>query len=74
MMEWMKIDADMAIATYESTVNSFSNDLSLPENGIRLLIDEAKRVGKVSRDVSLGEVADLTILREAQRELGIKGK
>jgi NitT/TauT family transport system substrate-binding protein len=74
MMEWMKIDADMAIATYESTVNSFSNDLSLPENGIRLLIDEAKRVGKVSQDVSLGEVADLTILREAQRELGIKGK
>jgi hypothetical protein len=24
--------------------------------------------------VSLGEVADLTILSEAQRELGIKGK
>ena len=74
MMEWMKIDADMAIATYESTVHSFSEDLSLPENGLRLLINEAKRVGKISRDVSLGEVADLTILREAQRELGIKGK
>lgn len=74
MMEWMKIDADMAIATYESTVHSFSEDLSLPENGLRLLIDEAKRVGKISRDVSLGEVADLTILREAQRDLGIKGK
>jgi hypothetical protein len=73
-MEWMKIDADMAIATYESTVNSFSSDLSLPENGLRLLIEEAKRVGKVSREVSFGEVSDLTILREAQRELGIKGK
>jgi NitT/TauT family transport system substrate-binding protein len=74
MMEWMKIDRDMASATYESTVNSFSADLSLPENGLRLLIDDAKRVSKVSRDVSLGEVADLTILREAQRELGITGK
>jgi ABC-type nitrate/sulfonate/bicarbonate transport system substrate-binding protein len=74
MMEWMKIDAEMAITTYESTINSFSDDLSLPENGLRLLIDEAKRVGKVSRDVPLGEVADLTILREAQRELGIKEK
>jgi NitT/TauT family transport system substrate-binding protein len=74
MTEWMKIDREMAIATYESTVNSFSDDLSLPENGLRLLIDEAKRVGKLTRDVSPSEVADLSILREAQRELGIKAK
>jgi hypothetical protein len=28
----------------------------------------------VEREVTLSEVADLAILREAQRELGIKGK
>jgi len=28
----------------------------------------------VEREVALSEVADLSILREAQRELGIKGK
>lgn len=36
------------------------------------MIDEAKRVGKVDREISLSEVADLSILRDAQRELGIK--
>jgi hypothetical protein len=29
---------------------------------------------KVRRDVALSEVTDLSILREAQKELGIKGK
>jgi ABC-type nitrate/sulfonate/bicarbonate transport system substrate-binding protein len=72
MVEWMKIDKEMAAATYESTVKSFSDDLSLPDNGLRLLIDEAKRVGKVSGEVSLSEVADLSILREAQREFAIR--
>jgi hypothetical protein len=37
-------------------------------------IEEAKRVGKVEREVSLNEVADLSILREAQRELGMAVK
>jgi len=38
------------------------------------LIEETKKAAKVNSDVSISEVADLTILREAQKELGIKGK
>jgi len=72
MAEWLKIDNEMAAATYDSSVKTFSEDLNLPDGGLRLLIDEAKRVGKVSREVSLSEVADLSILKEAQRELGIR--
>jgi NitT/TauT family transport system substrate-binding protein len=71
MTEWMKIDREMAAATYESVLKAFSDDLSLPENGLRLLIEEAKRAAKVEREVATNEVADLSILREAQRELGI---
>jgi NitT/TauT family transport system substrate-binding protein len=74
MAEWLKIDKEMAAATYESSVKTFSEDLNLPDSGLRLLIDEAKRVAKVNREVSLSEVADLSILREAQRELGIMGR
>ena len=43
-------------------------------NGLRILIDEAKRDNKITRDVGFNEVADLSILLEAQRELGIKEK
>jgi ABC-type nitrate/sulfonate/bicarbonate transport system substrate-binding protein len=72
MMEWLKIDRDIASVTYDSVWKAFTEDGSLPENGLRLAIEEAKRIGKVDRDVPFNEVADLSILREAQKELGIK--
>lgn len=43
-------------------------------DSFRLLIEDVKNAAKVEREVTLSEVADLAILREAQRELGIKGK
>jgi len=36
------------------------------------MIEERKQTLKINRDVPLSEVADLSILREAQRELGTK--
>lgn len=74
MVEWLKVDKEMATATYESVVKVFSEDGSLPENGIRLLIEEAKKQAKVEREVSPAEVADLSILAQAQKELGLKGR
>jgi ABC-type nitrate/sulfonate/bicarbonate transport system substrate-binding protein len=72
MLEWMKVDKETASATYESVLKAFNDDGSLPEDGFRLLIDEAKKQAKVSRDVAPGEIADLSLLREAQKELGIR--
>ena len=72
MMEWLRIDKEIAAATYESVSKAYNEDGGLPEKGLRLAVEEAKRVGKVDREVSLSEVADLSILREAQRELGIR--
>jgi hypothetical protein len=48
--------------------------LSLPEDGLRLLIEEGKRGAKLDRDVTFDQVVDYSLLREAQRELGIKEK
>jgi hypothetical protein len=36
------------------------------------LIDEAKKTAKINREIASSEVVDLSILREAQKELGIK--
>jgi hypothetical protein len=36
------------------------------------VIEEAKRTARVNREVSINEVEDLSILKEVQRELGIK--
>ena len=74
MQEWLKTDRETATATYDSLAKFFNEDGSLPEDGFRLLIEDVKNAAKVEREVALSEVADLTILREAQKELGIKGK
>ena len=50
------------------------NDGSVPEKGFLLVIDELKRLGRVEREISLSEVADLSLLKEAQREVGIAAK
>lgn len=72
MMEWMKIDRELAAATYDGVVKTYGDDLSLPEDGLRLLIDEAKKNAKLNREISIDQVADLSILKEAQREMGIR--
>jgi hypothetical protein len=60
--------------TYDSVVKAYNDDGNVPESGLRLGIDEAKRVGKLDREISFTDVADLTMLREAQRELAAKTK
>src|SRR6266542_1394939 len=66
MQEWLKIDREIATATYDSLAKFFNEDGSLPEDGFRLLIEDVKKVAKVDREVAFREVADLTILREAR--------
>ena len=74
LMTTYRIDKEVATAAYDSFIKGFNLDGSMPEDGFRRLLDDTKRVMKIDRDVALSEVADLAILREAQRELGIKAK
>ena len=72
MTEWTKADKEMATAGYESVLKLFNDDGSVPEKGLILVIEDLKKLGKVEREIAPSDVADLSILREAQRELGIK--
>ena len=74
MMEWQKIDRKIAAGSYEYLPKAYNDDGSLPEKGFRLVIEESKKLAKIDREVSLSEVAELSILKEAQKELGIKEK
>jgi len=74
LMSTYRIDKEVATAAYDSFIKGFNLDGSMPEDGFRRLLDDTKRVMKIDREVALSEVADLSILREAQRELGIKVK
>ena len=72
MIEWSKTEKEMATAGYESVVKLFNDDGSVPEKGLLLVIEELKKLAKVEREISPSEVADLSILREVQKEMGIQ--
>ncbi len=74
LVEWGRVEREYAFASYDALRNIFNFDGSIPEDGFRLVIDQAKKAAKIDRDIPLTEVADLAILREVQREMGIKGR
>ena len=72
LIAWGKAKPEHAYAAYDSTVKVISDDGGIPEDGIKLLIEQAKRDVKISRDIPLGEAANFTILREVQKELRLR--
>jgi NitT/TauT family transport system substrate-binding protein len=72
LTEWLKLNRESATATYDSVVKVYDDDINLCDKGLRLVVDETKKTMKLSRDVPYSEIADLSILREAQREMGSK--
>ena len=74
MMDWVKVDRESAVATYDSTWKIFSQDGSMPESGLQLVIGQAKQAMKIDRAVAIEEVADFGPLRAAHKELGIKSR
>jgi NitT/TauT family transport system substrate-binding protein len=72
MMDWIKVDRESAAATYDSTWKIFSEDGSISESGLKLVIDQGREAMKIERPVALSEVADFSFIREVQKELGIK--
>ena len=74
LVQWGRVDPAHAYASYDSTVKAFNTDGSIPESGLREVIQQAQNELGVTRQVSLDEVWDLAPLREAQKELAIKTK
>ena len=72
LVDWAKTKPEFATAAYDSSVGVFSSDGNIPEDGLRIVIDNFRKSMNITRQVSLNEVADTTPLREVQRELGLR--
>ncbi len=74
MMDWIKVDRESAAATYDSTWKIFSEDGSMPESGLKLVIDQGREAMKIDRPVAISEVAEHGPLRVVHKELGIQSR
>ena len=72
LIAWGKVEREFAYASYDALRNLFNVDGDIPEDGLKLVIDQARRSAKIAREIAPGEVTDLTFLRQAQTDLGIK--
>jgi ABC-type nitrate/sulfonate/bicarbonate transport system substrate-binding protein len=72
LIAWGKVKPEHAYASYDSTVKVISIDGGIPADGLKLLIDQAKRDAKISREIPIGDVADFGVLNEVQTELGLR--
>jgi NitT/TauT family transport system substrate-binding protein len=72
LVEWGRVSPDLAAATYDSTVKAVTQDGSIPADGLRLVIDQAKSELKIGREIAAAEVADFAILQQAQKEFGLR--
>ena len=74
IMDWIRVDRESAAATYDSTWRIFNEDGNIPDAGLKLVVDQGRQSMNIERPVANSEVADMTLLLEAQKELGIKSK
>ncbi|HWH75915.1 MAG TPA: ABC transporter substrate-binding protein, partial [Candidatus Binatus sp.] len=72
LVNWAKSKPEFAEAGYDSAVNVFSADGSIPEEGMRIVLENLRKSMNIARQIQLAEVSDMAPLLEAQRELGIK--
>ncbi|HEY7712945.1 MAG TPA: ABC transporter substrate-binding protein [Candidatus Binatia bacterium] len=74
LMDWGKVEREFAYASYDALRNLFNADGGVPEDGLKLVIEQTRRTNKVTREVAPNEVVDLSFLRAVQAELGIKAR
>ena len=69
---YAKTNRDMATSMFESYFPAYSRDGTMTDEALQAAVDEALTRAKVDKKVPISQVANRTLLLEAQRELGLK--
>ena len=66
--EWLKIDPATAADTYDLTAKYLSPDGTASEKAIMARVEEAKHVGKITKNFTINDVADFSLLKSAIKD------
>ena len=70
--KWLKMDAATTRAAFDNYLSCYSSDGSLPDQGLRDLIQYELDRSNLKKEIPLAQVASRDLLQQAQRELGVK--
>jgi ABC-type nitrate/sulfonate/bicarbonate transport system substrate-binding protein len=74
LIGWQRAEAEIAAATYDSIWRVYNADGAIPMEGLGLVVQDSKELLELKQETVLSDFVDLTALRAAQAELGIKVK
>ena len=69
---YSRSDRETAVSMFESYFPAYSRDGAMTNETLQAAVDDALIRAKLEKKVPLSQVADRTLLTEAQRELGLK--
>ena len=72
LAKWTKVDRETANAMFEAYSPAYSADGTMTDEALQIAIDDALKRAKLDRKVAISQVANRTLLTEAQKELGLK--
>jgi NitT/TauT family transport system substrate-binding protein len=64
MMDWMKLDREMAQGVYDLSVNNFTRDGLMEEAALKKLMQEILTGANVKEEVTVSQAVDFKLLRE----------
>jgi ABC-type nitrate/sulfonate/bicarbonate transport system substrate-binding protein len=72
LAQWTKFDRETATGMFESFFPAYSADGTMTDETLKAALEDALRRAKMEKSIPISQIADRTILAEAQKELGIK--
>jgi ABC-type nitrate/sulfonate/bicarbonate transport system substrate-binding protein len=69
---YSRSDRETAVSMFESYFPAYSHDGSMTNDALQAALDDAVTRAKIDKKIPLSQIADRSLLVEAQRELGIK--
>lgn len=72
LAQWAKVDRETAKGMFESFFPAYSSDGTMTDEILKAALEDALRRAKIEKSIPINQIADRTILAEAQKELGIK--
>ena len=71
MMEWSKINKETAEQSYPIVARNFSTTGEPKSEGMKVVLRQAQKEMQLTEDVPLSKVADFSLLKSVQKELGL---
>jgi ABC-type nitrate/sulfonate/bicarbonate transport system substrate-binding protein len=72
LASYSRSDRETAVGMFESYFPAYSHDGTMSNEALQAALDDALTRAKMDKKISLAQIADRTLLAEAQKEMGLK--